>query len=87
MGCGDRCRGKSSINNISYAEIDSVCIFVSILHDGNLTFNPIKTTKTYTYQAAWNYYDNQKNTSDSFSKEEQEAWNTQKKASADEKMK
>jgi len=30
--------------------------------------------------AAWNYYDNQKNTADSFSKEEQESWNTQKKA-------
>eukprot|EP00986_Skeletonema_menzelii_P019252 scaffold27348_cov234-Skeletonema_menzelii.AAC.2 len=32
--------------------------------------------------AAWNYYDNQKNTADSFSKEEQESWNTQKKAAS-----
>ena len=32
--------------------------------------------------AAWNYYDSQKNTSDSFSKEEQESWNTQKKAAS-----
>ncbi|KAL3757120.1 hypothetical protein ACHAWU_002959 [Discostella pseudostelligera] len=29
--------------------------------------------------AAWNYYDNQKNTSESFSKAEQESWNAQKK--------
>jgi len=33
-------------------------------------------------QAAWNYYDSQKNTADSFSKEEQESWNTQKKAAS-----
>eukprot|EP00571_Detonula_confervacea_P006481 CAMPEP_0172328012 /NCGR_PEP_ID=MMETSP1058-20130122/60131_1 /TAXON_ID=83371 /ORGANISM="Detonula confervacea, Strain CCMP 353" /LENGTH=77 /DNA_ID=CAMNT_0013045109 /DNA_START=1217 /DNA_END=1450 /DNA_ORIENTATION=+ len=29
--------------------------------------------------AAWNYYENQNNTSDSFSKGEQESWNDQKK--------
>ncbi|KAL7436435.1 hypothetical protein ACHAXH_008181 [Discostella pseudostelligera] len=29
--------------------------------------------------AAWNCYDNQKNTSESFSKAEQESWNAQKK--------
>jgi len=35
--------------------------------------------------AAWNYYDNQKNTADSFSKEEQESWNTQKKTASTKK--
>lgn len=30
-------------------------------------------------QAAWNFYDNQKSTSSSFSKDEQLAWNEQKK--------
>ena len=30
-------------------------------------------------QAAWNFYDNQKSTSNSFSKDEQLAWNEQKK--------
>jgi hypothetical protein len=33
----------------------------------------------FTQQAAWNCYDNQKNTSESFSKAEQESWNAQKK--------
>ena len=37
------------------------------------------------HQAAWNYYDNQTSTSDSFSKEEQESWNSQKKNAADAK--
>jgi hypothetical protein len=37
----------------------------------------------YAIQAAWNYYDSQKNTSDSFSEEEQESWNKQKKAASD----
>ena len=36
-------------------------------------------------QAAWNYYDNQKSTSNSFSKEEQLAWNEQKKNAKPEK--
>eukprot|EP00578_Thalassiosira_sp_NH16_P012140 CAMPEP_0181116108 /NCGR_PEP_ID=MMETSP1071-20121207/21776_1 /TAXON_ID=35127 /ORGANISM="Thalassiosira sp., Strain NH16" /LENGTH=78 /DNA_ID=CAMNT_0023200333 /DNA_START=55 /DNA_END=291 /DNA_ORIENTATION=+ len=29
--------------------------------------------------AAWNYYDSQKNTSESFSKEEQQSWNAAQK--------
>mmetsp|Transcript_17840 Transcript_17840/g.38514 ORF Transcript_17840/g.38514 Transcript_17840/m.38514 type:complete len:93 (+) Transcript_17840:3-281(+) len=35
--------------------------------------------------AAWNYYENNYNTSDSFSKQEQESWNAQKKGSSDKK--
>eukprot|EP00956_Cyclotella_meneghiniana_P015222 scaffold23125_cov91-Cyclotella_meneghiniana.AAC.4 len=35
--------------------------------------------------AAWNYYENNYNTSESFSKEEQESWNAQKKTAADKK--
>lgn len=34
-------------------------------------------------QAAWNFYESKSNTSDSFSKEEQESWNAQKKAATD----
>ena len=34
-------------------------------------------------QAAWNYYDNQKNNSESFSLAEQESWNAQKKKKTD----
>ncbi|KAL9182916.1 hypothetical protein ACHAXT_004195 [Thalassiosira profunda] len=33
-------------------------------------------------RAAWNYYDNQQNTADSFSKEEQASWNAEKKKKA-----
>ena len=40
-----------------------------------------------TTQAVWNYYDNQNNTSESFSKEEQESWNSTKKAAATDKTK
>lgn len=36
-------------------------------------------------QAAWNYYENNYNTSESFSKEEQESWNAQKKSAAEKK--
>jgi hypothetical protein len=36
-------------------------------------------------KAAWNYYENNYNTSDSFSKQEQESWNAQKKGSSDKK--
>ena len=32
-----------------------------------------------TKQAAWNYYDNQKNTSTTFTKEEREVWNDEHK--------
>ncbi|KAL3791947.1 hypothetical protein ACHAWO_009462 [Cyclotella atomus] len=35
--------------------------------------------------AAWNFYEDKNNTADSFSKEEQETWNAQKKAAADKK--
>jgi hypothetical protein len=36
-------------------------------------------------QAAWNFYEDKSNTADSFSKEEQESWNAQKKAAAEKK--
>ena len=42
----------------------------------NISSN-IKTT-----QVAWNTYDGKKNTADTFSKEEQETWNSEKKTSS-----
>ncbi len=44
-----------------------------------------KTTININKKAAWNYYDNQKNTSEAFSKEEQDSWNKQKKDASDKK--
>ena len=35
--------------------------------------------QTNTKQVAWNTYDSKKNTADTFSKEEQETWNSEKK--------
>ena len=42
----------------------------------NISSN-IKTT-----QVAWNTYDSKKNTADTFSQEEQETWNSEKKTSS-----